>query len=65
MSTEHPDSPQSAPVQPHPVALEALETEALLESYVRLQQSQVEFLAWLDATEHEAEIDRYIYRKIR
>lgn len=45
--------------------LVSLEDMAAVENFVRLRQSQEEYLAWLEATEKKPEVDRYIYRKIR
>lgn len=36
-----------------------------LENFVRLQQSQAEYLAWLESKEKKADIDGYVYRQIR
>jgi hypothetical protein len=61
MSTEHPSH-----AEPSQQADAATPQElASMDNFVRLQQSQLEFMAWLDATEKTAEIDRYTYRKIR
>jgi hypothetical protein len=60
VSTEHPHS--------HPVAKHSGATKseiAAMENFVRLQKSQAEYLAWLEACEKKPEVDRYIYRKIR
>lgn len=38
---------------------------AALDNFVRLQQSQVEYLAWLESNEQKAGLDGYIYRQIR
>jgi len=43
----------------------SLSDTAALENFVRLQQSQEEFLAWLNTNERLAVVDRYNYRKIR
>jgi len=42
-----------------------LNDSASLENHVRLQQSQSEFLDWLNTNEQLAVVDRYSYRKIR
>lgn len=47
-----------------PGAITLADTSAL-ENFVRLQQSQEDFLAWLNASEQLAVVDRYNYRKIR
>jgi hypothetical protein len=43
----------------------AMADTAALENFVRLKQSQTDFLAWLDTSEQQASVDRYTYRKIR
>lgn len=56
------------PIQ-HPVTLEnhphSLGDMAALENFMRLQRSQAEYLAWLEASERKTGLDRYIYRQIR
>lgn len=47
-----------------PVPLSLSDTAAL-DNFMRLQQSQEEFLAWLNTNERLAVVDRYNYRKIR
>jgi hypothetical protein len=42
-----------------------LEENAAIENFVRLQQSQTEFLDWLNTNEKLAIVDHYTYRKIR
>lgn len=42
-----------------------LEQGASLENHLRLQQSQEDFLKWLEANEVRKEIDQYAYKKIR
>ncbi len=47
-------------------ATQAVFTSALMDNFVRLQQSQEEFLLWLDESEKShPELDRYNYKKIR
>ena len=50
--------------QPAPNTVTIADTAAV-ENFVRLQQSQTDFLAWLDTNEQQAVVDRYNYRKIR
>lgn len=38
---------------------------AVLDHFLRLHQSQWEFLAWLNATEAKCNVGRETYRKIR
>ncbi len=38
---------------------------AALENFIRLQQSQKEYLVWLEANEKKAVLDGYVYRQIR
>lgn len=38
---------------------------ASLENHLRLQQSQEDFLKWLEASEVRHDIDQYSYKKIR
>jgi hypothetical protein len=60
MPHEQPNNPSSANHSPLPA-----EPLVTLDNFVRLKESQQEFLAWLEATEQKAEIDGYTYRKIR
>jgi|GEM_PF-2910090 len=60
MSTEHPK--QTINLAPPRLSLEDM---AAVENFVRLRQSQEEYLAWLEASENKPEMDRYSYRKIR
>lgn len=48
-----------------PANATAASDNAAMENFVRLQQSQTEFLAWLNTNEKLAIVDRYNYRKIR
>jgi hypothetical protein len=43
----------------------AIEQSASLENHLRLQQSQEDFIKWLEASEVRHEIDQYSYKKIR
>ena len=43
----------------------ALEELAAIESHIRLQRSQEEFLNWLSSNVQSLAVDRYTYRKIR
>ena len=43
----------------------AIEQGASLENHLRLQQSQEDFIKWLEANEVRHEIDQYSYKKIR
>jgi hypothetical protein len=61
MSTEYPYPQQS---KSGSIQMPSPEV-ASLENFVRLQQSQSEYLAWLEANEKRPEMDRYFYRKIR
>ncbi len=56
----HPHNAQSST----PKAVTIADSAAMV-NFARLQLSQAEFLAWLDASEQTADVDRYIYRKIR
>ncbi|WP_303673977.1 hypothetical protein [Vampirovibrio chlorellavorus] len=38
---------------------------AALENFVRLQQSQAQYLEWLEANEQKAGLNGYIYKQIR
>lgn len=59
----NPESPQNtAPLKKAPPLQSEL---AALDNFVRLQQSQAEYLAWLDVSEKKAALDGYIYRQIR
>lgn len=42
-----------------------LEQGASLENHLRLQQSQEDFLKWLEDNEVRQDIDHYAYKKIR
>ncbi len=42
-----------------------LEELAALENFIRLQQSQAQYLEWLEANEQKAGLDGYIYKQIR
>ncbi len=42
-----------------------LEELAALENFVRLQQSQAQYLEWLEAHEQTARLNGYIYKQIR
>jgi hypothetical protein len=45
---------------------DAMNSLSGLESFVRLQESQEEFLKWLESSEKkDPEMDRYVYKKIR
>ena len=46
-------------------SMTSLEELAAIESHIRLQRSQEEFLNWLSSNEQSHTVDRYIYRKIR
>ena len=56
----HPHNAQSST----PTAATTADSAAMV-NFARLQLSQAEFLAWLDANEQSAEVDHYNYRKIR
>ncbi|HEY9745236.1 MAG TPA: hypothetical protein V6C99_03350 [Oculatellaceae cyanobacterium] len=43
----------------------SLEQGAALENHLRLQQSQEDFLKWLEASEMRQDIDQYAFKKIR
>lgn len=38
---------------------------AAMENFVRLQESQEEFLKWFDSAARKPDVDRYAYKKIR
>lgn len=38
---------------------------ASLDNFVKLQQSQAEYLAWLEKQERISNLDGYIYRQVR
>lgn len=42
-----------------------LAQQAAAENFMRLQQYQSEYLAWLEVSEKKAGMDRYVYKKIR
>jgi hypothetical protein len=52
------------PVNLAPPAV-SLSDMAAVENFLRLRQSQEEFLAWLESCEKKPHVDQYIYRKIR
>ena len=43
----------------------SLEQGASLENHLRLQQSQADFLKWLEDNEIRQDIDQYVFKKIR
>lgn len=60
MSSE--SSKQSASQSSPSVSLSDL---AAVENFLRLRQSQEEYLAWLESCENKPDVDQYSYRKIR
>lgn len=59
-----PQEPQTQNQNSIPMA-STLEEVAALENFVRLQQSQAQYLEWLEANEQKAGLDGYIYKQIR
>lgn len=59
-----PQEPQ-AHKQPDLHLVSTLEELAALENFVRLQQSQAQYLEWLEINEQTAGLDGYIYKQIR
>lgn len=62
MNTQEPHSQTAQPGSPQMVSLEE---KAALESFVRLQQSQAQYLEWLELHEKKSGLDGYIYKQIR
>ncbi|WP_373532267.1 hypothetical protein [Vampirovibrio sp.] len=58
-----PESTQNASTPKNNVS--SLGELATLDHFLRLQQSQAEYLAWLEANEQTAGLDGYMYRQIR
>jgi hypothetical protein len=55
-------TPNTAPLKKAP----SLQNElAALDNFMRLKQSQAEYLLWLEASEKKEELDGYTYRQIR
>lgn len=61
MSSQDP-TPSLSSLEKHSPVLSDL---AALDNFVRLQQSQAEYLAWLENKERKTDLDGYIYRQIR
>ena len=52
--------------QPLASSVAIMQSEQMrMRHFLNLQQSQAEFLAWLESSEKKVSIDSYIYRKIR